>query len=214
MRLFLHEPILFEGDEDNRRAKGPIFMIFNRFREGFRNRGHNLLDVEDDINFLIRNGIKIKKENPEISRVDIIARILEGTREDHSGGHSFSELYLIQKASNAISETFGHNVNYHRAGVRSQLGPMSLEDGLRLRCIPPIESQEVTNFLQKELVPIWKSLGGQLARGLTSGKAAQKKHTILPIGSLSGQETSKALFRKRVKMQQYQPLLKNYWCFF
>ena len=130
-------------------------MIFESFLEGFKEQGHtNILEIENDLIFLIKKGIEVKKENPAIPRVELMSRILYGCRKTHSAGHSFTELYLIQKGSNAISESLGHNVNVHRAGVRSQLGPMALEDGLRLRCIPPIESTEVTKFLKEEIVTV------------------------------------------------------------
>ena len=97
-------------------------------------------------------------------------------------------------------------MNSHRAGIRSQLGPMSLEDGLRLRCLPPIESPEVNEFLKDSLLPLWKDLGGHLARGLTES-VSNKEYTVLPTGNSRGQETAKALFKKRERSKQFKPLL-------
>ena len=93
-------------------------------------------------------------------------------------------------------------MNSHRAGIRSQLGPMSLEDGLRLRCLPPIESPEVNEFLKDSLLPLWKDLGGHLARGLTES-VSNKEYTVLPKGNSRGHETSKALFKKRERSKQF-----------
>ena len=116
--------------------------------------------------------------------------------------------------SNAISESTGHSVNMHRAGVRSQLGPMYLEDGCRLRCIPPMESQEVNKFLLEVVLPTWIDLGGTHACGDNIKAktnplpvADTKEHCFLPKGKREGKSTSRALFRKRSKTEKYKALL-------
>ena len=58
-------------------------MIFKRFEEGFKDRGHSdLFKIEKDLNFLVRKGIQIRKDFPQISRVVLIARMLNGEREN------------------------------------------------------------------------------------------------------------------------------------
>ena len=102
-------------------------MIHETFKEGFVKKGFsNGLELESELVELILKGVNLQHNNPQISRVDLVSKMLDGERKNLPAAYSFTELYLIQKASNAISETYGHSINAHRSGIRSELGPMHL----------------------------------------------------------------------------------------
>ena len=79
---------------------------------------------------MIRKGIAIKKSNPSITKLDVLAKIEHGddTRKKALGGLILLHIYKVNHCGNGCSESLGRLTNIICTGVRSGLGNKMIEE--------------------------------------------------------------------------------------
>ena len=98
---------------------------------------------------LLSEGNQLIETNSKIKKIDLLAKLdTEEMRIKAKPAVVILHLYITQKVSNCVAETLGRLGNIIREGVRMKMGMLFLEVYVRLHYLPPIESEEMTTFIE------------------------------------------------------------------
>ena len=133
---------------------GPLSRIFETFKSLFKYHGClSYADLEDSIVFMIKMGNKLLNQidpSAKLKKIDLLAKLDNSkTRNRAKPAVVALHIYITQKVSNAVAETLGRLSNIIREGVRMKMGMMYLEVYTRLHYLPPLESKEMSDFVEK-----------------------------------------------------------------
>ena len=149
-------------------------------------------------------------EEPDITKLDLFAKVERAdfcTRAP--GAYLFLHIYKLQRLSNGTSETWGRLANIISNGVRQRMGPVTIENLIRLHYTPPMETSEFKSFC-RQVARLWIQSGGQLAvcRKGTKRKLKETQSTILPIRK-GKSNTSKSIQARRTRMLRLSSLVSG-----
>ena len=122
---------------------GAAVYIFQEYRGIFESNGvMKYEDVENSTVQLLIMASQIHQKEPDLHGIDLYAKVL--TSVDMAAGNElpgriFFEIYLTQRTSNGVCESFGKIGNLYREGVRGKMGIFYLEASLRLHFVSPLE---------------------------------------------------------------------------
>ena len=206
----LSEPI--EGNEE-KTGLGVLTYLWTEYRPMFENANVDLIRLENEVSFLIRRGIALRKKEPTISKLDLLAKIEQGdnVHNEALGGLILLHIYKVNHCGNGCSESLGRLTNIICTGARSGLGNKMIEDIIRLHFIPPVETAEFRELL-KEIVLLWVQCGGSEAIAQDEKRSLKRKlekglRSILPIGSETGSASRRALAKRRKRQERLLPML-------
>ena len=140
LRSLMANPVV--GLEDETELGAGIY-IFHEYRGIFETNGVKTYeDIEDSTVRLLMKASQINKDEPKLPRVDLYAKVLQSLDlviSNELPGVIFFEIYLTQKVSNGVCESFGKIGNLYREGVRRKMGILYLEASIRLHFLSPLE---------------------------------------------------------------------------
>ena len=191
--------------------------IFTEFRVIFHANGvRSYEEVENSIVRCLRKAYNILKSDKALSkaRVDHYAKVLTPTSQMHNeeyAGSLFIEIYLLQKVSNGVCESFGKIGNLYREGVRAvrgRMGILFLEANLRLHLVSPLEkAYKWFEYIRTMLI---KCLSQKTLTSERINKRKKRKETVEPLGNEAAESlTSKSLAKTRRISSRLTPLLEN-----
>ena len=160
------------------------------------------------INCLLK-AAAVLKQNPNIDRHELYATVLRVKEiyEQELAGTLLFEIYLVQKTSNGVCESFGRIGNIIHEGCRAKMGLLFLETNIRLYFVSPLErAYEWFEYIRK----MWIHCGAQKAACSEErqGKRRTRTETVDAVASESAScFSSQQLARKRKFTCMLAPLL-------
>ena len=172
------------GYEETTELGAGVF-IFTEFRGIFETNGVKSYEqVENSAVHCIMRAYNILKLDSSLSRVDLFAKILtsvEAENDEEHAGSLFIEIYLLQKVSNGVCESFGKIGNLYRDGVRRKMGILFLEANLRLHFVSPLE--KAYKFFEYVRMMWINCMNLRAVTEARRKKRRSRAETVTPIGN-------------------------------
>ena len=127
--------------------------------------------------------------------------------EQELAGTLLFEIYLVQKTSNGVCESFGRIGNIIHEGCRAKMGLLFLETNIRLYFVSPLErAYEWFEYIRK----MWINCGAQKA-ACSEERQGKRRTRTETVDAVAGESascfSSQQLARKRKFACRLAPLL-------